>query len=108
MTYFILRDRDTSTDIVTSVPAGLIWNRSSICGRGKSVFSFAKRPDRFCAYPSSYSIATDIAFHSGSEAGHLPLFINKFKNERSCTSFSFYVFMACTRTFFTFNIQSIH
>jgi hypothetical protein len=59
MTYFILCDRDTSTDIVTSVPAELVRNRVSICGRGKSVSSSAKRPDSFCAYPSSYSIATD-------------------------------------------------
>jgi hypothetical protein len=59
MMYFILRERDTSTDIVTSVPAGVLRKRGSICGRGKSFFSSAERLDRFCVYPSSYSIPTD-------------------------------------------------
>jgi hypothetical protein len=59
MLYFILGERETATGIVTSVPAGLLRNRGSICGWGKSVFSSVERLDRFCVYPSSYSIATD-------------------------------------------------
>jgi hypothetical protein len=57
--YFILRDWNTSTDRVTSVPAGLLSNRGTICGRDKIVFYSAERPDRFYAYPSLYSIPTD-------------------------------------------------
>ena len=40
--YFTLHDRETSTDIVTSLPAGLLRKRSSICGRDKSFFLFYK------------------------------------------------------------------
>jgi len=57
--YFILRDGDTSINTVTSVPAGLLRSRGSTCGRGKSGFSSERHPNRFWAYPSSYSIATD-------------------------------------------------